>query len=108
MAEDPNKKDEEKFEFTAEGEALGYISMDQAQVLAMRTARETPGTYGSAYTDVPMAFDVVESDDTEDHYRITISFRPEGEFAGRPGREQFFIEKEGAIALRQVLRPVAP
>ena len=36
MAEDQDKKDEEKFEFTAEGEALGYVSLDQAQVLAMR------------------------------------------------------------------------
>ena len=94
MVEYGGKKDEEKFEFTAEGEVLGYLSLDQAQVLAMRTARETPGAYGSTYTDVPMAFDVVESDDTEDHYRITLAFRPEGEFAGRPGREQFFIEKE--------------
>ena len=103
MAEDQGKKDEEKFEFTAEGEALGYISLDQAQVLAMRTARETPGAYGSNYVDVPMAFEVVEDGDTEDHYRITLSFRPQGEFRGRPGREQFFIEKEGAVAHRQVV-----
>jgi len=103
MAEDQDKKGEEKFEFTAEGEALGYISSDQAQVLAMRTARETPGAYGSTYVDVPMAFDVLESDDTEDHYRITLSIRPQGEFRGRPGQEQFFIEKEGTVAHRQVL-----
>ena len=96
-------KQEEKFDFTAEGEALGYISMDQAQVLAMRTAREMPGAYGPNYVDVPMAFDVVESDDTEDHYRVTLSFRPEGTFTGTPGQEQFFIEKEGTIGHRQVL-----
>ena len=42
MAEVPDKKDEDKLEFTAEGEALGYISLDQARVLALRTARETP------------------------------------------------------------------
>jgi len=108
MAEDQGKQDEEKFDFTREGEALGYISLDQAEVLAMRTARETPGAYGSSYVDVPMAFDVIETEDTEDHYRITISFRPEGEYAGRPGREQFFIEKEGAIALRQVLSLPGP
>ena len=71
--------------------------------MAMRTARETPGAYGSTYIDVPMAFDVVESDDTEDHYRITLAFRPEGAFTGTPGREQFFIEKEGNLAVRQVL-----
>jgi len=102
MAQDQGKQ-EEKIDFTAEGEVFGYISLDQAEVLAMRTARETPGAYGSAYVDVPMAFDVVESDETEDHYRITLSFRPQGEFRGKPGREQFFIEKEGAVAHRQVL-----
>ena len=31
MAEDESKKEEEKFEFTPEGEALGYISLDQAR-----------------------------------------------------------------------------
>ena len=103
MAADEDKKEEEKFEFTPEGESIGYISLDQARVLAMRTAREAPGAYGRRFMDVPMAFEVAEEEDTEDHYRITISFRPAGEFAVRPGLEQFFIEKEGAIALRQVL-----
>ena len=102
MAEE-GKQDEEKFDFTREGEALGYISLDQAQVLAMRTARESPGAYGDRFRDATMAFDVVEANETEDHYVITISFRPEGEFAGRAGREQFFIEKEGVVALRQLL-----
>ena len=32
MAEEEGKQ-EEKFEFTAEGEALGYISLEQARVL---------------------------------------------------------------------------
>ena len=103
MVEDQGKQEEEKFDFTREGEALGYISLDQARVLAMRTASETPGAYGLAYRDVPMAFEVVEAEETEDHYVITITFRPQGEFTGRPGREQFFIEKEGGIALRQIL-----
>ena len=33
----------------------------------------------------------------------TLSFRPEGEFTGTPGQEQFFIEKTGTIEVRQVL-----
>ena len=102
MAEDPGKQ-EEKLEFTGDGETLGYISLDQARVLAMRTARETPGAYGQLFLKAPMAFEVVEAEETEDHYVITLSFRPQGEYAGRPGREQFFIEKEGTIAHRQVL-----
>jgi len=101
--QDAEKKEEEKFEFDAAGEALGYISLDQARVLAMRTARETPGAYGRRLRGVPMAFEVAGEEETEDHYVVTLSFRPEGEFAGTQGQEQFFIEKEGAVAIRQVL-----
>ena len=35
MAEDEGKKEEDKFEFTAEGELVEYISLEQARVLAM-------------------------------------------------------------------------
>jgi len=84
MAEDPDKK-EDKFDFTFEGETLGYIGMDQAQVRAMQVATETPGDYGSAYSSTRMAFEVVNAQETEDHYVITLSLRPQGDFAGRPG-----------------------
>ena len=46
MAEDEGKE-EEKFDFTREGEAVGYISLDQARALAMQTAKEAPGDHGS-------------------------------------------------------------
>ena len=55
MVEDKGNH-EEKFGFTRAGEALDYISLDQPEVLAMRTAREMPGTYRSNYIDVPMAW----------------------------------------------------
>ena len=102
MVEEEGKK-EDQFGFTPEGEALGYISLDQARVLAMRTARETPGVYGRRFRNVPMAFEVAAEEQTEDHYVVTLSFRPQGEFTGTQGQEQFFIEKEGVVALRQVL-----
>ena len=76
MVEDQGKE-EEKFEFTPEGEALGYISLDQAGVLAMQTARDTPGEYGSQYQDVSMAFEVSTGQDTEDYYVVTLSYRPQ-------------------------------
>ncbi len=103
MAEDQGEKEEQKFEFDSAGEALGYISLDQARVLAMRTAREDPGAYGRRFRNVPMAFEVVEDNETEDHYMVTLSFRPQGQFTGAQGQEQFFIEKEGTVAHRQVL-----
>ena len=103
VAESEEKKEEEKFEFTPEGEALGYISLDQARILAMRSSREAPGDYGRRFRNVPMAFEVVEANETEDYYEVTLSFRPQGSFTGTQGQEQFFIEKEGNVAVRQVL-----
>ena len=103
VAENEGKKEEGKFEFTPEGEALGYISLDQARILAMRTSREAPGAYGRRFRNVPMAFEVVEANETEDFYEVTLSFRPQGAFTGTQGQEQFFIEKEGNVAVRQVL-----
>ena len=57
---------EEKFDFDAAGETPGYLSRDQARILAMQTARETPGAYGQRFRDVPMAFEVAEEEETED------------------------------------------
>jgi hypothetical protein len=100
MAEDKGKE-EEKFDFTSEGE--GYISLDEARVLAMRTAVASPGNYGSAYRGVDMVFDFVESIETDDYYMVTLSVRPQGNVDGTPGQEQFVIGKDGTIAVRQVL-----
>jgi hypothetical protein len=94
-------KEEEKFDFVAEGE--GYISLAEARVLAVRTAVETPGDYGRQYRGVAMVFEAVESGEDEDFYNITLSVRPQGNFAGSPGQEQFVVGKEGTIAFRQVL-----
>ena len=62
MAEEQEKQ-QEKFELTPEGESLGYISLDQARLLAMRTAREAPGAYGQRFGNVPMALEVIEDED---------------------------------------------
>ena len=51
MAEDQGKE-EEKFEFTGEGEGVNYISLPQARLLAIRTARAPPGEYGSQYRGI--------------------------------------------------------
>ena len=104
MVEDQGKPEEAKFDFTREGEALGYISLDQARLDAVQTGRSEPGNYGRRWRNVPMVYEVVEDQETEDDYIIILSFRPEGDFTGTPGREQFvFRNKIGEIAFRQVL-----
>ena len=108
MVDDEDKKEdsfdkEDKFDaFTPEGEALGYISLPQARLLAMETARDSPGDYGASFQGTPMVFDAVEEKEDEDYYVVSLSFRPAGHFRGEPGLEQFFIEKEGRVAYRQV------
>ena len=70
MAEDQGKE-EEKFDFTGEGEAVGYISLEQARVLAMQTAGETHGDYGSQYQEISMVFEVVQANEGEDYYDVS-------------------------------------
>ncbi len=93
MVEEEGKKEEEKLEFTPEGETLGYISLDQARVLAIRHARQNTDFYGPDYADVTMVLEVVSQEETEDYYDIQLSFRPAGRFRGRSGVEQFIIDK---------------
>ena len=45
----------------------------------------------------------LEQEEGEDYYIVTLSLRPQGDFEGTAGQEQFFIEKEGNVAHRQVL-----
>ena len=96
-------KHEDKSDTTTEGQSPGYISLQQARTLAMRTAAEEPGNYGQGLASSGMVYDVAEQKEGEDYYEITLSFRPEGNFAGTPGREQFSIAKDGGIARRQLL-----
>tara|TARA_B100001146_G_scaffold217600_1_gene222349 strand:- start:134 stop:496 length:363 start_codon:yes stop_codon:yes gene_type:complete len=69
----------------------------------MQTARETPGEYGGRFRDSSMAFEIAESSEDEDYYIVTLGVRPQGDFSGTSGQEQFFISKEGEVAQRQVL-----
>ena len=69
----------------------------------MQTARETPGEYGGRFRDSSKAFEIAESSEDEDYYIVTLGVRPEGDFSGTSGQEQFFISKKREVAHRQVL-----
>ena len=106
MIEDEGKK-EDKLEFTPEGETLGYISLDQARVLALRHARDNREVYGR-YANTELVWEELSAEESEDYYRVRLSFRPARRFRGRAGIEQFTIDKAGPIELRQVVRdPIA-
>ena len=46
MTDDQDKKDDEELELEPAGQSLGYISSDQARVLALQHARDNRGFYG--------------------------------------------------------------
>ena len=92
MAEEENKE-EEKFEFDAAGEVLGYISLDQARVLAVQHARQNTEFYGRRYVRLELVWEELSAEESEDYYRIRLSYRPARGFQGEPGVEQFTIDK---------------
>jgi len=106
MSEEDKK--EEKLEFTAEGEAFGYISLDQARVRAIEHARDNRDFYGSTYSQGDLVWEVVRQEESEDYYDIRLSYRPASGFVGKPGIEQFTIDKTGPITLRQILSHPKP
>ena len=53
-------KPEDKSDTAIKGESPGYISLQQARTLAMRTAAEVPGNYGQGLTSASMVYDVAE------------------------------------------------
>lgn len=106
----PVEPDDQAGTGTSEEAVKDGLSLAQTGVVAIRTAGESPGAYGPDLADVPMAFEVVSEEETEEHYIITFSFRPQGTFEGTPGQEQFFLDRgDGSVDHRQVLSlPASP
>ena len=88
-------EDKQEEEFTAEGEFLGYISLDQARIQAIEHARDNIEFYGGQYIDIGLVWEVCRVQESDDYYEIRLSFRPSGGFRGEPGVEQFVFEKIG-------------
>ena len=103
MAEDQGNKEDKFDQFTAAGESLGYITLEQARVLAIQHARDNTDFYGANYSRVNLVWEVTSQEEGEDFYDIRLSFRPAGHFRGEPGVEQLIIDKTGNVQLRQIL-----
>ena len=52
MVGDESNREEQKFDFTAEGEVREWIGLDQARVQAIEHARDNTEYYGLAYEGV--------------------------------------------------------
>ena len=101
MVEDQDKQDDEKLDFDSAGQALGYISLDQARVLALQHARDNREFYGK-YADREITWEELSAEESEDYYRIRLAYSPAGNFQAA-GIEQFTIDKTGPIEFRQVI-----
>jgi len=95
MVEDQGNQ-EENIDFTRGGSGLGNISLSQARVMAVRTAR-------ASIRRRRMLFDVLSDYEDVDGYTIVVSFRPEEDFDGIPGQERFKFSKTGRCEDREVL-----
>ena len=90
--------------FTSEGETIGYVSLDQAGVLAIQNALQNTEEYqeqlGSESAAL-LSFQVASATEEEDYYYITLRSMLPGRQDG-PGEETAIIDKTGAIVLRQI------
>ena len=102
MVEQEGGKQGDKFDFNSAGEALGYISLDQARILALQHARDNREFYGR-YAQRDLAWDILSSNQTEDYYEVRLAYRPAGNFR-TSGVEQFTIGKTGPIEFRQIVQ----
>ena len=96
--------EEKQDKFDEYGQVVGgYISLDQAQVLAIRHARANTDFYGPAYSSRELVWEIAGAEEGEDYYQVRLSYRPARRFRGQPGLELFTIGKTAEIELRQVL-----
>ena len=72
-------------------------------MLAIRHARDNTDFYPPYYADIRLAWEIVSAEDSEDFYKIRLSFRPAGRRRGEPGLEEFIFDKVGELLVRQIL-----
>ncbi len=76
--------------------------------MALRHARDNRDFYGSRYPSRELVWEVGAAYQTEDYYEVKLSYRSAVGFRGRPGVEQFTIDKAGPIEFRQILSQPRP
>ena len=96
----------EKFDFDAYGEALAYISLETAALLARRQARQNDETYKERFSWEEVVWTELRSEAVgEDYYRIVLQFRrpARGILEEQTGEEEFLFDTTGILQDRQVL-----
>ena len=96
-----------RIDFTPEGEAANYISLDQVLMLAFQHARNNREIYGK-FANVELVWALDRAHETGDFYDVRLSYRPAHDFRGRSGVEQFIIPKMGGVEFRQIISEPRP
>jgi hypothetical protein len=96
---------DKKEEFDSTGEAIGYISLDQAILQARRLARQDEDRYRNRLSWDEIAWVESSAEQREDSYRVVLQFkRPSpGPQEGKTGEEEFIFGLTGVLEERQVL-----
>jgi len=107
MAEDPGKEEPEEFQFDLPSRAVPQISLEEAVMLAYQYSRDNREIFGR-YALVELDWSFAAAEEVNDVYEVRLSYRPVRRFQGRPGHEQFTIDKSGEVLSREIVRQPRP
>ena len=105
MLEDQGNE-EKKFDFTGEGEAVEYITLPQAVLLARRLARENYEHYKERLGWTEVVWTELHNETVgEDYYKVVLQFRRPGRgiLEEQTGEEEFLFDLTGTLQERQIL-----
>ena len=96
---------EKKEEFNSAGEAISYISLDQAVLKARKLARQDEDRYRERLGWQEIVWAEAGAEQREDSYRIVLQFKPPapGLREQQMGEEEFIFGLTGGLEERQVL-----
>ena len=107
MAESRERRGQRRTAISPEGGKPVDVSLDLALEMAFEYARNNREFYGR-YATVELIWQFVRTRETQEYYEVRLSYRPSGNFRGRPGVEHFIIDKKGAIRFRQIISEPRP
>jgi len=83
--------------------ADSFVSLEQAQEIALENAKNNVAFYEGRWKTVLLAYEVVAAEERQDAYYIRFSYVPAKKFDGQPGEEAYTISKTGDVLSRQIL-----
>jgi hypothetical protein len=87
-----------------QGEASSLVvSLGQAEIIALSTVSKARSPYKGRLREKDLMWDIKESVQAQDYYKITLTFRESSAAAEDVGEEQLYVDQHGKVRLRQIL-----